>query len=607
MEPSESKTAEPAGPLTGTAAIEPPRDAEPAPPAGVGAAGLARLLGLCILALITWMTPLAQGPGFSYDDREAIVGNPVVEGEVPLRTAFTQDYWHHLEDAGHYRPLATVLLAMDRARSEQADPIRFRTTNVLLHVIVLALLGLASLRLAARWKAPAPWFGLIVFAMHPISADVVAWISGRTSLVSGFGAAAGLLTISYVHPAGRARGRVAFFGAALGALVALMGKEDGLVVAAVLPVLAYLLGGPRAGIGGAAGAVLAVSAACWLRTAALGSAMPSSPAPVLEGIPLLERLTTGAGAWGSGLIQLVTPWRATPPGLEPSDISGLHGGLWLGVLGIASWSLLRGGRSPEGMKPSPRARPALLSLGAVLVSVLPLIQLVPAGELFAPRFMYQPLLLGTFLVSWAAFHLFRPLGRWSIAVKVIACAGLMAYAATTGSARYQSRLSYWESHLPAHEGSAKVWNAIGQARQEARDDSGARAAYRRSIDIDDSYGAPWAKLGELELRADDLLMAEAYLRRAIAEDPSAVVARANLARAVLSAGDPEEAARFYREAIELAPGRAALHRGLARALLAGGQRDAAEAAVTRALALSPGDRLSVRLAAKIEASAEGDQ
>ena len=101
---------------------------------GVRTKELALLWGLCVLTCVTWLAPLARGPGFSYDDREAIVGNAVVEGEVPLSRAFAQDYWHHYEDAGHYRPMATVLLAMDRARSEEPEPRVFRITNVCLHV-----------------------------------------------------------------------------------------------------------------------------------------------------------------------------------------------------------------------------------------------------------------------------------------------------------------------------------------------------------------------------------------------------------------------------------------------------------------------------------------
>ena len=53
------------------------------------------------LALLVWAIPLLGSVGFAYDDKEAIVSNPVVNGALPPGEAFARDYWHHLEDAGH--------------------------------------------------------------------------------------------------------------------------------------------------------------------------------------------------------------------------------------------------------------------------------------------------------------------------------------------------------------------------------------------------------------------------------------------------------------------------------------------------------------------------
>jgi len=160
------------------------------PPAAGSWVGLGALVAL---TLLLWgVVALPQDAGPAYDDREAVVGNPVVEGALPARAAFARDYWHHLEDAGHYRPLATLLLRVDRAASggPPAAPnwVRFRRTNVALHGLVVALLGAALIRFGARRGLPVPWVGLAVLALHPACADVVAWISGRTSLVSALGA-----------------------------------------------------------------------------------------------------------------------------------------------------------------------------------------------------------------------------------------------------------------------------------------------------------------------------------------------------------------------------------------------------------------------------------
>ena len=67
------------------------------------------LLALCALA---WSGAVLRG-GFAFDDLEVIESNPVVQGSAPLLAAFERDYWHHREDAGHYRPLASLSLRAD--------------------------------------------------------------------------------------------------------------------------------------------------------------------------------------------------------------------------------------------------------------------------------------------------------------------------------------------------------------------------------------------------------------------------------------------------------------------------------------------------------------
>ena len=152
--------------------------------------GHRRLGWILLLTLVAWAGSIVRG-GFSYDDREVLFGNPVVEGEVPWTRAFTQDYWHHSGPVGHYRPLATLSLRLDRGLwGELARG--YHATNVLLHLAVVAAAGVLAMRAAGPW----PWLGLMVFALHPVLADSVAWLSGRTSMVSALG---GLLGGSVPH------------------------------------------------------------------------------------------------------------------------------------------------------------------------------------------------------------------------------------------------------------------------------------------------------------------------------------------------------------------------------------------------------------------------
>lgn len=562
------------------------------PPRG-GSGSAATVLLLTLLALVTWALPLRSGPGFCYDDREAIVSNPVVDGSLPLAEAFRRDYWHHLEDAGHYRPLATVLLRLDHTGSDAPSPLRFRLTNVLLHGLVVALLGWSWLRIARRFELPFPWFGLGVLAVHPAGADVVAWISGRTSLVSALGATAGLLALTHAR-----RPRGAALAVASGTLLALLGKEDGVVLAAVLPLMAGALLGWRALPWGLFGAAAALGLYAFLRHGAFGQAFPSSPSAPLANTPLGQRLLLGAGAWNHGLEEFLLFWNPAPPTLPVPGSEPESEGLPLRSLLVAAPLL-------AAAYFAARPRPVRLFFGLALVSLVaciaPLSQLVPAGELFAPRFLYQPMVLGAFALAWCSELWRRLLGRWTDPVRLALLLALAVVSVLQAAPRYHDRLTFWESHLPALDGDARVLNAVGQARQEAGDLEGACAAYGRAMELDPGYGAPWSKLAELHIGAGDLEAAEAAYRRSIELDPDAVIARANLGSVLLRLERPGDAVLVYREAVERSPGLAPLHRGLARALLRTGDTDGARTSAERALQLDPSDASTLRLLERLGA------
>jgi tetratricopeptide (TPR) repeat protein len=555
------------------------------------------LLAILWLTALTWWLALPSEPGYSFDDREAIVGNPVVTGELPASEAFRRDYWHHLGDAGHYRPLATLALRFDASRVDVESveaPRTFRLTNLALHLLVILVAGVGLILLERRGGPVFPWFGLALMAVHPASADAAAWISGRTSLLSALGGALTLLIVAAGRRESTGGIRIAF-GVLAGVGVALLGKEDGLVIAAAAPIVALALPvAEGAGKGMRAkrsffaliGALLAVSIVGWLRHGALGSALPAAPSAPLGGLPLVDRVALGMSAWWQGAVHALAPWIEAPPSLHVSDLTqgaSAHspeaalvygaGVAGLGLAGVSAVSLI----AAWLVRRTPGAR---ISLALSCLAVLPLIQLVPAGELFAPRFLYQPLLLG---VLWLA-ALGRRLGLLpQVGILVtLACFSIFQAAPT-----YDSRASYWEAHLPSHDGEAKVWNALGQCSRESGDLEKAEQRFLRSHDLDPSYSRPLANLGAMAAKAGDLEAAEAWLTEAIFEGRAEHAPRGNLATVLLRLGRTDEALEFYTDAARLSPGRATYHRGIARACISLGQLKEASTALEVAEQLAP--------------------
>jgi tetratricopeptide (TPR) repeat protein len=540
---------------------------------------------VALVALVAWSAAVVRG-GFAYDDREAVEGNPVVEGQLPAWHAFDRDYWHHVGDAGHYRPLATLFLRLDRAvHGEQTRG--FHATNTLLHALVAGLVALTGVLLArgagrAGRHARAAWLGALLFACHPVLADSVAWVSGRTSLLSCLGGALALL--GTVGATRDERPGLAFAAAAYGLLLGLLAKEDAVVFALPVLLIAASSARRRVLLASGAGIVLALVLYLALRAYALGSPWPSAPHAPLAGAPLLERLRYAGRALLEAGRSLVAPFGLPPnygavPGFAPRATPGgapswpLVGWLpWLALVAVGGWvAWIRRGA----------ARVAPLSGAIAALAMLPVLQLVPAGEVYAPRFVYLPLLLGVPAVG----ALLARLPRAAVPVLLAVCVG----GAWQRSAIYSSRGAYAQATLDSVPTDVGAWHTLGLAREEEGDLAGARAAFAEALALDPDAMRPWSSLGRLALAAGDPIAAEAAFARALAAGPRSAIARCNLASLYLADDQPELAEPLYRRATELSPGLLAGWRGLGNALSRLGRADEARAALERARELAPDD------------------
>src|SRR5262245_8889798 len=145
-------------------------------------------LGLAVLAAVVFLPALANG--FVWDDDFNFVNNPAYRGLgwPQLRWMFTSA---HL---GHYIPVTWMTLGLDYLLWG-LDPRGYHATSVILHAINAALLYVLTPRMpAAGWP---PWAaeraGLrlgaasaaLLFALHPLRVESVAWVTERRDVLSG--------------------------------------------------------------------------------------------------------------------------------------------------------------------------------------------------------------------------------------------------------------------------------------------------------------------------------------------------------------------------------------------------------------------------------------
>ncbi|MBM3990970.1 MAG: tetratricopeptide repeat protein [Planctomycetes bacterium] len=532
---------------------------------------------LCtLLALLAWL-PASRLDGWAYDDREVLEHNGVVQGTLSAAQAFRQDYWSHLGAAGHYRPLATLSLRLDLALHGES-PAGFHRTNALLHAAVVMLAGLALVLLGVYAPArPFPWIGLALFATHPSLADSVAWISGRTSSLSACGGLVGVVLLAHFTVPWRdeSAGRLSKVGAAagLGTLLALLAKEDGLIFAPLL-VLLGLAHSRRAAVAAALGAAAALALYTSLRACVYGSPWPSAPHAPLAAADFSERWLVGGRALLEAVRVTALPF-GHPLVYERSavfeDVQP-----WLGALGWCAWlaALVWGWRRMQVTA----SRGAGLAAWLACAAFLPLVQLVPAGVLFAPRFLYVPMLLGVLALD----EVFRSLaGRFAPWAAALLLAGAIPTAWWRSSV-YESKATFYAEQLRHVPDDAPAHNELALALEGAGDVAGALRMWQRALELDPNYGRPWSNLGRLALAEGDLERAERCLRRAAELGRGNALAHANLGALLLRREKFAEAASSYEEATRRAPGMAHAWRGLAKARLALADYHAAERAAWRA-------------------------
>jgi hypothetical protein len=140
------------------------------------------------------------------------------------------------EPTGYYRPVVLLSLWADRALGSGA-PAAFHKTNVLLHVVCsLLVAALAGQLLNSRTAALVA--GLL-FAVHPVHVESVAWVSGRTDLWAAVFVLGATVAWAVGRDAGRPRRGLLMAASGTAFCLALLSKEVAVVLPGVLAAMEW--------------------------------------------------------------------------------------------------------------------------------------------------------------------------------------------------------------------------------------------------------------------------------------------------------------------------------------------------------------------------------
>jgi tetratricopeptide (TPR) repeat protein len=167
---------------------------------------------------------------FVYDDVPQIVRNPFLESWRFLPQYFTQHVWEHIwpdQPGIYYRPLFLLWLLINRTLFG-LEPAGWHVTSLLAHLTCTALVYRLAERLVREREAAA--FAALIFGVHPIHLEGVAWISGATEpLMAVLAVGSFLCWLNWYE---RAPHRGLWLAASLVLfLMSMMMKESGMAVA----------------------------------------------------------------------------------------------------------------------------------------------------------------------------------------------------------------------------------------------------------------------------------------------------------------------------------------------------------------------------------------
>jgi tetratricopeptide (TPR) repeat protein len=439
-----------------------------------------------VAAAIAAFVPALSPDFVNWDDPGVLLDNPHYRGLGPRQLAWMFTTFH----MGHYMPLTWLTLGWDYVMWEMSAW-GYHLDNLLLHAgtaLIFYFLALRLLRLALRPPPPLPnplslrggggeggdasirlplaaASAALFFAVHPLRAESVAWITERRDVLSGLFYVAAAL--AYVKAVSEGPRRVGLFWGSVALFVcALLSKSLTVTLPATLLVLDIY---PLRRLGGAAGwgrwhvwaeklpfFVLAVAAAA----VAFLALLPLGNARSLAEMSPLVRLVLVLYSQAFYLVKTVWPAALSPLYGFPVDVTYVHLGLAVAGNLLALAAL--------------RFAPALSATWAVYT-----LTLLPASGLFhngpqavADRYSYLACLPWALWVGAAAA--WRPrrapaLRAVALAFRTLVVAALLGLGALTWSQAgiWHDSIALWTHALAVNPDSRDAHGYLGKAYDEA--------------------------------------------------------------------------------------------------------------------------------------------
>ena len=543
-----------------------------------------------LVALFTFIvfSPALRNDFVNWDDWKNLVENPNFRGFTwsHLRWMFTT---YHL---GHYQPLSWLTFSLDYLLWGM-NPLGYHLTNVLLHsanavlfyFLSRRLLVLASPRSDHRVLRLAAGFAALVFGIHPLRVESVAWATERRDVLSAFFL---LLTVlSYLRAATAEMDKRSWrrwIAAAVGLYVlSLLSKASGMTLPFVLLVLDVY---PLRRLGGSVGQWFGAKAGrVWLEK------LPFFVAAVAAGVIALTAQEKAGALWNSEshdladriaqglygitfyLMKTLLPTRLAPLYEFPPDFDLFN---WRVVLAALVFLLLSLGffvarhRWPAG----------LAGWIIYLLLLAPVSGVAQAGpQLVADRYSYLSCMVWAMLLATLLSRLWqrwtgvaRPvLGGFLIGISLLVLFGLGTFTWRQTEIWHDTE-RLWNHALAVHPSSTAHFH-VARFIADRGDLAGAEKHLRRAAEMSPKKDVVQSFLAMVLAKQGNLVEATERFHRALQINPKDPATLNNMGIALAQQGKLDEAIEHFQRSLEIKPNDAAGHMNLANVWLDRGNMD----------------------------------
>ncbi len=512
----------------------------------------ARRALLPVLILLCAVLPYlgALDGGFVWTDHHFVEGNESLRTWSSVPRMFVTDAWQVREDPrsiGYYRPVRNLTFFLDTQVFGPA-PIGYHFTNLVLHALC-SLLVFGIVRRVFAEDAPAggglhlAFWSAVLFAVHPVHIEAVAWITGRTDSTAALGFLFALYAWLQAFGA-RVRWGWWVLGCA-GAVWGLLAKESAATLPAALALCLWFRNHdgdrrvPSLAVRCLPAAVLTV-----LYLAVRGAVLSSvTNHPYWGGTVWTNGLTaislTGPYArllaFGTPLVAIYEEHLRTAV-TEPAVLLGL------GIIGatLAGGGLYR--RFPH----------VAFAAAWTAITILPVMQILPFKVLLAERFLYLPSVGWCVLVATG----FSVLARKRAALATVGAA-VIAGAYAIGTVRHvpvwDNDFALFEDSLRHQPNAPEAVMALARAHLDAGHHEQARDGYVRATELAPSYYLGWYNRGLAHLNLGEARPAYEAFRQATLANPDYVEGWWPLGRSAYGVDELEAAAKAFGVAAGLRP------------------------------------------------------